>query len=317
MTPRRLSAFEALGRGLANLRGNLGLVATAMAGSLLVVVVALAALAPLVELAGLGLADVFGEPDPQRVAAAVANLDLPGLLSGGFGAALLLFLAGVTVASLVQCWFQAGLLGVLGAGDAQAPPGPRRPSLAFRTFSPRFFAAEARRLFGRLLGFYTLLVGCFVVWLLLVLAVVLAAAFGGSRWGGGAAVAIGCGGAIPVGFALFVLALTATFGQGDLPRPDGSAAAAVRAGLSILGRRLGACVGLYVLLIAAALAIGVFQGGAGFAARLAWGPDTVLGASVEVALFLVQTRVQSVLALAIAATAIAIVRAEHATEPTA
>ena len=184
MTPRRLSAFEALGRGLANLRGNLGLVATVMGGSLLVVAVALAALGPLVDLAGLSVADVFGKPDPERVAAAVANLDLRALLSGGLGAALLLFLAGLTVASLVQCWFQAGLLGVLGAGDAQAPPGPRRPALAFRTFSPRFFAAEARRLFGRLLGFYTLLLGLFLVWLLLVLAVGLAATLGSSRWGG-------------------------------------------------------------------------------------------------------------------------------------
>ncbi len=317
MTARRLSAFEALGRGLANLRGNFGLVAIVLAGSLAVVGIALASLLPLLGTAGLELADLAGEPDPARVAAALEGFDFARLLSGGFGAALLVLLAGLTLASLVQCWVQAGLLGVLGAGDAQAPPGPRRPALAFRTFSPRFFAAEASRLFGRLLAYYALLLGFGMVWMLLVAALVLVAALAGARWGGGAALALGCGGAIPVVFAFAALALAATFGQGDLPRAEGTAAAAVRMGLAVLGRRFGACLGIYALMIAAAVAIAVFQGGASFAVRLAWGPGSALGASLEVALLLFQTLAQALVGVAVAATAIALVRAERAAEPAA
>jgi len=317
LTARRLSAFEALGRGLANLRGNLPLVAIATAGSLAVVGIALASLAPLLGLAGLDFGDLSGEPDPARVAAAIEGFDLARLLSGDTGAALLALFAGLTAASLVQCWVQAGLLGVLGAGDAQAPPGPRRPALAFRTFSPRLFAAEASRLFGRLIGYYALLFGLAAVAMLLLAVLVLLAAVAGARWGGGAAVAIGCGGAIPVAFVGAALALAATFGQGDLPRADGSAAAAVRAGLTVLGRRFGACLGIYALVLAAALAVALFQGGASFAARLAWGPGSTVGAAVEVTLLIVQTLAQALVGVALVATAIALVRAERAAEPAA
>ena len=312
MTARRLSAFAALGRGLANLRGNLDLVAVAAGGALLIAALALLSLQPVFRALGLSLADFFASLDPLRQDEALSGLDPARLLSGDLVVPLLLFAAGITLVSLVQCWLQAGILGVLAAADAQAPPGPGRPALAFRTFSGRFFAAEASRLFGRVLAYYALVLAVAIAGLGVLLLLIGGAALAGGRFGGTAAVAIGCGGAIPLAFAGLVLALAATFGQADLPRAGGSARAALGTGLRTLSQRLGACVGIYALGVAAALAVGVFTGGAGAAVRAAFGPASLAGATVEIALFLVQTLAQTLLGVALAAAAIALVRAERA-----
>ncbi len=312
MTGRRLSAFEALGRGLSNLRGNLALVAVSVAGALAVVALALLALQPLFRQLGLSFADVAAGGDPARVAAVFQDLDLARLLAGDLLVPMLLFLAGLTLASLVQCWFQAGILGVLAAGDAQAPPGAGRPALAFRTYSTRFFSAEAARLFGRLFAFYMLVLGVVIAGLAVVLLLVLGAGLAGGRWGGGAAFALGCGGAIPLFFGFFVLAIASTFGQADLPRADGSAHDALATGLRTLSRRLGASLGVYLLFTAAAVAVAVFQWGASTAAQSAFAPTSAAGASAEVAIFLFQSLAGALLGVGLAATAIALVRAERA-----
>ena len=312
MTARRLSAFEALGRGLANLRGNLALVAASALGALVVLGLALLSLLPMLTLVGLSLADLAAGAEGPRAVRAIQDFDAARLFSGEALVAALLLLAGLTLASLVQCWFQAGILGVLAAGDAQAPPGPRRPALAFRTFSPRFFSAEAARLFGRVLAFYMLVLGAVIAGLAVVLALVVIAASAAGRWGGGAAFAVGCGGAIPLLFGFFVLALAASFGQADLPRVGGSARAALATGLRTLSQRMGSSLGLYLLFLTAAIAVGVFQGGLNLASGAAFGSASPAGATAEVALFGFQTFAQALLGVALAATAIALVRAECA-----
>ncbi len=313
MTVVRLSGIDALGRGVANLRANWQLVLVATGGTIVICALALAGLVPGLALVGLSLRDL-ASANPTPTSAGVFpsfDFDPSGLEPAALAMAALVFLAALLAASLVQCWVQAGVLGALWAGDAQSPPGAGRPAISFRTWSPRFYVAEANRLFFRLLGYYGILLGFVIVWLLLVLGLVLAIAATGQGFDGGAALAIGCGGAIPLFFLLFVLALAASVGQADVPRPDGSAFSAVRTGFRVLGSRLGACALLYLIFFAAVVAVatteGIFNFSAGLLLRGSPGASLATGGL----LFLIQTLVQTALTLALSAALIALVRADR------
>lgn len=313
MKVQRLSGIDALGRGVANLRANWQLVLVATAGTVAISGMALAGMVPGLALVGLSLRDLASvDPTPEAPGVFPSfDFDPAGLEPAAIATAALVFLAALLAASLVQCWVQAGVLGALWAGDAQSPPGPGRPSIAFRTWSPRFFVAEANRHFFRLLGYYGILLAFVIVWLLLVLGLVLAIAATGEGLDGGAAVAIGCGGAIPLFFILFVLALAASVGQADVPRPDGSALAAVRTGFRVLGSRLGACALLYLIFFAGVVAVATAEGILNFTAGLLLRGSPGVSLMVGGLFFLVQTLVQTALTLALAAALIALVRADH------
>ena len=66
--------------------------------------------------------------------------------------------------------------------------------------------------------------------------------YGGERWGGPAAVGIGCGGALPLGFLLVASSLWSLLAVADAARRESGTLAAARQGLRVLGRRLGAIV---------------------------------------------------------------------------
>jgi hypothetical protein len=309
---KRLGALEALGRGIANVRGNLEVVGVAAAGTIVLTGLVVLSLVPWL---GLGEAElgglfrlVLGQGEVADFAAVgrqawtiVANL-------WGF---LLAISIGLTVASVVYCWYFGGILGVLVAGEAQSPPGARRAPELFRTWSPRFFAGEAARLVWRLLGFYSL-------WLLLLtgvlaltaLAIGLAAKLAGVD-AGLAGLAVGCGASLPLIF-LFLAALGAmSLGQIDLVAPESGVLAASRAGTRLLAQRLGAAVALFVLLIAAAMALGIFEAGLGLAltAALAGSPAAALAA--QIVLFVVQVMLSTLLNLVFAAAFVALVRGER------
>jgi hypothetical protein len=244
----RLSAAASLRRGAASLRANFGLVWLNALGLLLLsLLTAAGVLLPMLAL-GFDLRaayDVLVESDfaplvqelPSRLEA----------LTPAVAGALLGALALWTLAFLVYCWFLAGTYGVLIAADRQAPPGPPRGRLAFRTFSGRDFAGWAGRYVWRY--FWVLNVLLFLATPLLVaLAVwVVLTAYGAQRWGVAAGVGFGCGGALPVGF-LFLLFLVWTWGaMADAAREGSGVWAAIRHGLRVVGRRPGACFLLALL----------------------------------------------------------------------
>jgi len=314
VSPGVLSGIDALGRGVSSVRANWELILVATGGTLVVALVALAGLAPAVALVGLSLVDLLGAAAGASTSAALALRDLDPSTLGGAAlvAAALTFVGALLVASLVQCWVQAGILGTLWAADGQSPPGPRRPALSFRTFTPRLFAAQASRHFLRLLGFYGVVFGLGIVWLLLALGLVLGAVAAGQGLGGGAGVAIGCLGAIPLGFAMLVLALGVAVGQADVPRPGGSALAAVKTGFRVLGRRLGACALLYLIFIAVAVAVATAEGLLSFTSSLLLADAPAAALAAGTFLFVVQTLVQTALTLGLTAGLVALVRAEAA-----
>lgn len=308
----RLSAFAALGRGFANLRGNWPLAIASVVAMVVLTVGIVVSVVPLLLATGLEVADLAGLADDPQAVEKLRGFDPTAFSGSQLLVGLLVLLGGLVVTSLFYAWFQAGAIGVLSAGDAQAPPGPGRSPEYFRTWSGRDFVGQAGRLFGRVLGFWALWLGLWILWLLVLAGVVLAGAWGASRWGGGAALAIGCGGALPVGFSLLAMALAMNLGQADLARADGSAAAAVGVGFRVLSARLGAALGLWLLFFCALTAWGLFAGGLGWAAGVALADQPAAVGALTLVRFLFDMLVNSVLTLALLAASIALVRGERA-----
>jgi hypothetical protein len=138
-------------------------------------------------------------------------------------------------------------------------------------------------------------------------------AFAGERWGGGAALGVGCGGLLPVVFLYFVMALWWMLGQADLAQDDSGVVRASRRGLEVLGRRLGASLALLGLFVAATLAVSFAFLPVSFAANVALARSPGAQATAAVALMLVQWFVLGVLNVAFGATLIALVRGERRT----
>ena len=312
----RLSAVDALGRGLANVRGNLAVVATAAAGALAVLVVILLAMLPWLGAMGIELSTLLGA-DRLDLGDWAALATAPAQLLAQLGTFLLSLSLALTFASVLFSWYHGGVLGVLAAGDAQAPAGAGRPAVAFRTWSWPFFAGEATRLTWRVLIFYSLLM---LLWSVLAVAagvLVFATTAVALRSGGVAGFGLGCGGALPLLFGFFVVFGATQLGQADLPRAESRATTAARAGFRVLGRRLGAALGLGALLFGAAFAIGIAFALVDLALVIGLGAWPAAAAAVRIALLLVQLLASSWLNLVFAAAFIALLRSERAIEAAA
>lgn len=305
----RLSTLDCLRRGWTNLAANWELVLLQwLEWLLLTALLALGLFLPLLivgaNLMGLGNAARQAEALARRLA------DLsPALLL-----ALIAMLAVWLASLLLHSYFQAGAYGVLAAADRQALPGPRRSKEFFRTFSLRDFLGWGGlymwRFFGVLLlfGLFTFLLGgAVLLWLLFLGA-------GGVQWGGPAALGIGCGGALPMGFLALVLGLWLHLAQADLARDGSSVRAASRRGIAVLGRRLGTVIALFLVALAVAFALAVvfFPLGAAADALLAGAP--LMRSLVRFLLFLLQSLPNTLLAMVLAGALVALVRSETPSE---
>jgi len=311
----RLGALEALGRGIANVRGNLETAGVAAAGTLVLTGVVLLALVPWLGLDGDGLSSLFrltaGHGQPADLAA--LGRQSWALMSNLWGFVLALSLA-TTVAFFAYCWYFAGILGVLYAGDAQAPPGPGRAPELFRTWSFRFFAGEASRLGWRLVWFYSLWsLILFAVTTLFVAGVVVAAALAGDA-GGVAALAVGCGVLLPFLFAVFVMIGAMSLGQADLVAPESGVLAATRTGMRLTGRRLPAVAALFVLFFVVALAVGLLEAGVGVLVGRVLVGSPAAAVAAQLVLFVAQVLLSALLNLALAGACVALVRSERRRE---
>jgi hypothetical protein len=305
----RLSALDCLRRGWTNLSANWELVLLQwLEWLLLTLLMALGLFLPLLILG----ANLMGEGSAARRAEALARrlADLSPALLLALVAMLAVWLASL----LLHCYFQAGAYGVLASADRQALPGPRRQRELFRTFSLRDFLGWGGlymwRFFGVLLlfGVFTFLLGGAVLLWMIFLGV------GGAQWGSPAALGIGCGGALPMGFLALVLGLWVHLAQADLARDGSSVRAASRRGIAVLGRRLGTVTALFLLTLAAALALAIvfFPLGAAADALLSGAP--LMRALVRFLLFLLQSLPSSLLAIILAGALVALVRSETPSE---
>lgn len=305
----RLSALDCLRRGWTNLSANWELVLLQWLEWVLIA--ALLALGLFLPLLIVG-ANLMGTGNAARQAEAAARrlADLsPALLL-----ALIAMLAVWLASLLLHSYFQAGAFGVLAAADRQALPGPRRSKEFFRTFSLRDFLGWGGlymwRFFGVLLlfGLFAFLLGGAVLLWVLFLGV------GGVQWGSPAALGIGCGGVLPMGFLALVLGLWLPLAQADLARDGSSVRAASRRGIAVLGDRLGTVIALFLIALAVVLGLTIVFFPLGAAADSLLSGAPLARELVRVLLFLLQSLPNTLLAMVLAGALVALVRSETPSE---
>jgi hypothetical protein len=309
---KRLTTFESLGRGIANVRGNRELVVVVAAGSVALASILGLSLAPWFAALGIKLEWLFGS---QPTLAELGEVGRALLASGPLLPRVVLFVcalgAALTVASIIYCWYFGGALGVLYAGDAQAPAGGGREPLLFRTWNRSFFLGESRRLVWKMFWFYSFFVGVWLLLILLLATIGLAAVIFGSRSGPIAGIALGCGAFLPFLFVVFLALAGTELGQGAAVDPELDVTACCRLAMRVLGARLGATTALILIFISANLAANLFLGGVGFSFGLLLAGQPVAKASAGITLFLAQVLCSSALGLILAASCIALLRGER------
>ncbi len=309
----KLSAFDCLRRGLANLRANWELVPLRFFGALAIGLMVLAGLLPPLLVLGIGLLRegfqglLARNPDSLSRLATRLGERLPAVVPA-FAVALLGTLAIWLFACIAYCYLQAGIFGVLTAAERQALPGADRKEW-FRTFSLPNFLGWGGRFMWRFVGFAGLFgavcigVGlAFALWAFLLVG-------GAQRWGRPAAVGIGCGGFLPLLFLAVVVSLWGTVSQADLARETSGVWSAAAHGLRILGARFGAVLLLFLLFLGCTLLLAM----AGFVAGLFvnFGLSSApIALGLRLSLQLLQSLAGSVLALALAAALVALVQSE-------
>lgn len=266
----RRSAVDCLRRAGLSLRANWALVPLVLLQELCTLLLfLLSLLPPFLVLGGRTLLDVEWTVEG-------AEIWLQQLLAAASSQPLALTLALVaslvvgTLAMIVWAWFEGGIYGVLLAAERQALPDAQD-----RSGGVAWFAATTGRDFtgwgGRYMWryFWWLQIGlAFAFGLLLIYAlIVLGAVLGYEAWGGAAAYGIGCGGALPFFFALFVLVLWNQASPPAVALPDSGAVRGTGAGFRVIGRRPGAVLlifGCWVVLFLVVFTV-------------FWLVDTVLG----------------------------------------
>jgi len=317
----RLSAMDCLRRGLASAGANWELVVIQwLHGFALTFLLVVGSALPLValgyDLATSGSFGGSGGLDDLDKARSDLVLRAQGRLLV-LAAALFGMLVLWLLAVLLHAYVQAGTYGVLHAADRQAPTGRLRGGRRiFRTFAWRDFFGWAGLHGWRFFGFANLASLLFLLWLLAVPLWMSATLGGAARWGEEGALGIGCGGALPLGFALLVLLLWYLVAQADLPREGSRGFAAARVGLEVLGARLGAVV-LLLLLFLCPFVLLVGIGLVLPAAGLLLAGQPLLRAAAEIGFTLIASLTQGLLLIALGGTLVALVRSETGRVPAA
>jgi hypothetical protein len=319
--PVKRSALDCLRRGLASLRANWELVPLRWAGMLGVGVLVIGGLLLPLLVLGVGL---LGEGfrhlsarDPAAWEGFGSRLAerLPGA-----GPALALAFIGTLAVWLFACvayaYLEAGIYGVLTAAERQALPGADR-SEWFRTFSLSHFLGWGGRYMWRFFAFLGIW-GAAWIGVLLAFCLWLFLTVGGSqRWGQGAAWGIGCGGLLPLAFLTFVVALWGLVAQAALARDEAGAWSAAALGLRIVGARFGAVLAFFLIFLVCAIGLGLVSFFLGFAVSLALARAPFVALGLRLSLSLLQSLAGSALALAWAASLVALVQGELARAPRA
>jgi len=254
------TSIDCLRRGFHSTRANWGLIPLKFLGDLLFAVLLIASfLPPILVLGGMALF----EGGWSEAAIEEWILGLPDELYVVLGPLLLAVLGSLVLgllAVVVWGWFQGGLLGVLVSAERQAHPRAQDQPGGwrwFRTFSLRDFSGWGGRYVWRFFWFFHLALTVSLVFLLLLFLLVFGAVFGNEAWGPGAAVGIGCGGALPLLFLVLVYALWYTAAQPAVALEGSGPVRGSKIALRVVGRRLGASFLILLVVIAFSLVLGM------------------------------------------------------------
>lgn len=304
-----LSAIDALGRGIANVRANWELLLAQVAAMLALMLLLVVSVLPLGVALGASFADL-GELDGSNPEAVLELLRPERWLSVGVLVAALAALVLGTLAIAVYAWFQAGVFGLLVAGDRQAGPGAGRPRGLYRTFSWRDFAGWAARGTWRFFAWYHLYLLVLTLMLAALGALLIAAVSLGVSQGPLAGFGVGCGGALPLFFALLYVSLVFEAAKADLAREDSGPVASWRRGARVVARRIGGALLLLLLFFCASMAMSMLVLPLQLIAEVGLRDQLALYLSVQFVVYFVQWGLGSVLGLIYGASFVALVRAE-------
>ena len=313
-----LSAFDSVHRGFVNTRANWELIFFQWLQGLLVLILSVAGLLP--PLAVLGFAR------PSVLGSAVSDWpslleNVTGLMERGRDSWLLLLVSLVVssaiwlIAMMVYCYFQGGIYGVLTAGDRQAPSGAPKGSQWFRTFSSRDLRGWGGHFMWRFFWLFNFVILMSMLWLLLPIVLVLISVWGGETWGGGAGFAIGCAGAIPITFCLLVFALWTNLAQATLVGQDAGVLQAARGGLKVLGRRLGAVLFIFIVVILGSVFVSLGFSVLSAVLRLMLGKWDFVRLAGDITIWMIQWAFSSAFGIGLAAALIGLVRSETSGAP--
>ncbi len=231
----------------------------------------------------------------------------PQLFAISLGGTFLL----LAVAILAWAFTEAGSFGVLLNSDRQAPA--KAPAgVWFDTFSLGDFFGWAGRYMWRFLALFLVYVALCLLLALLAVGLFALAAGSGNRWGTGAAVGLGCGGALPLAFLTLTLLAVFWLAMADLSSERSGTLVALGLGLRVLGRRLGAVLLLFVVWIVAAVGLSVAFSIPGIGLKAMVGGSVKTSVAIDLVLQLMQSFVAQFLHLWFAASFVALVRSERA-----
>jgi hypothetical protein len=317
VTPARLPALDALARGFVNVRANRELILVQLAAGLLLAASIIVPL--LLVFARLGVPlQAFTASDPEALAKALDAVDIDfARLAPMVGIGMLLMLVVGTLVFILYCWFQAGTLAVLLAGEAQAPVTRMATPAVFRTFSWAGFVGWASRYGLRIFWVNNLFL---LLLTLLLFAFTLPFLLG--AWlseGSFSAVgcAVGCGLALPLGFLAVVLLLAMMVAQICAVEEGATVLQATRRAFAITGNRLGGLLLLYLLLIVGSIAVTTFFGGLGLILNLVLARLELVQNVLAAVLGLVEFVLSVGLTLVMTAAIVALVRSEMRMETAA
>lgn len=258
--PAKRTAFECLHRGLLSTRANWGLIPLGILQNVLFTLLSvLSLLPPFLVLGGMALL----ERDWSGAAFEDWLAGLDEMVAGALVPLALAVLASLLVGLLavaVWGWFQGGIVGVLLAAERQALPGAQGRAGGwrwFRTFSMGDFAGWGGRHVWRFFWLFHLSLAVVLVFGLLAVLLILGAVYGQEAWGGGAALGIGCGGALPLLFGLLVYVLWYAAAQPAVALEGSGPLRGAVLGLRVVGRRLGASLILGVVVLGLSFAVGM------------------------------------------------------------
>jgi hypothetical protein len=306
---RPLSAIDALGRGIGNVRANWELALAQVAALFALMLLMVASFLPLGLALGATFADL-GKLDGSNPDAVLELLRPDRWLSVGVLVAVVAGLVIGTLSIAVYSWFQAGVFGVLVAGDRQAGAGAGRPRDLFRTFSWRDFSGWAARGTWRFFGWYHLYLLVLTLMMGALAALVIAAIALGASQGPLAGFGVGCGGALPLFFALFYVSLVFEAAKADLAREDSGAIASWRRGARVVARRLGGSLLLFLLFFCASMAMSMLVLPLQLVAEFGFRDQLALYLPIQLVVYSLQWGLGSILGLIYGASFVALVRAE-------
>lgn len=312
------TAIDCLRRGFHSTRANWGLIPLKLLGDVLFAILFIVSLLPPVVVLG-GMA--LFEADWSEAALQEWLLDLPDLYLTTLGPLLLSILGSLVLgllAVVVWGWFQGGLLGVLVAAERQAHPRAQDQAGGwrwFRTFSLKDFSGWGGLYVWRFFWFFHLALTVSLVFLLLLALLVVGAVIGQERWGPGAALGIGCGGALPLLFLVLVYALWYTAAQPAVALEGSGPVRGSKLALRVVGRRLGGSFLILLVVVVISIVVGMGFFLAQMASSLTLQENFVPWLVAYVLLYLVQMAFSSALSVYFLAAFGSLVVAEAAEVP--